>query len=66
MTDQQIEGTCASVSLKGHRCVKTTDHDGDHSRQDGRTWPDGQTWRDVVAEYCQAQGIDPDNEDAYR
>lgn len=59
-------GACRAVSLKGHPCVRATDHEGDHERDDGRTWPDGQTWRDVVAEYCRTQGIDPDDEQAYR
>lgn len=53
--------TCRALSLNQYSCVKPEGHDGDHERFDGRTWPEGQTWGDVIGEFFRRQGIDPDD-----
>ena len=43
------------TSLKGFPCVKAANHAGNHRRADGKEWPEGQTWKDVVATFIQQQ-----------
>ena len=48
---------CSTVSLKGHRCILESGHAFGHERFDGRTWPHGQTWADVVEMFFRREGL---------
>ena len=60
-TGDHVTG-CGALSLNEYPCVKPPGHYGDHERFDGRTWPEGQTWGDVIGMFFRSQGIDPDAE----
>lgn len=53
---------CGRTSLNGYPCVKAANHDGNHRRFDGKEWPEGQDWRDIIGDFFASQGIEVDDE----
>lgn len=37
--------------------MRPANHEGDHQRADGKRWPEGQSWRDLVAVVFAKEGI---------
>lgn len=47
---------CNAKSLQGRTCILPANHETHHRASDGRTWPDGQAWQDVIDTYFKNLG----------